>query len=62
MAVFLASVDVKLTRPVLAGHRLDYRVVWTHSIGTVHRFSVEALVGGRTAARGTLLLAEEKER
>jgi 3-hydroxyacyl-[acyl-carrier-protein] dehydratase len=53
----LVAVDVKLTLPVLAGQRLDYRVVWTHSLDALHRFSVEATVEGRSAARGTLLLA-----
>jgi 3-hydroxyacyl-[acyl-carrier-protein] dehydratase len=54
----LVAVDVKLTAPVLAGQRLDYRVLWTHSVDAMHRFSVEALVAGRAVARGTLLFAE----
>jgi 3-hydroxyacyl-[acyl-carrier-protein] dehydratase len=54
----LAAVDVKLLAPVLAGQRLDYWVLWTHSVDAVHRFVVHADVAGRPVARGTLLVAE----
>jgi 3-hydroxyacyl-[acyl-carrier-protein] dehydratase len=54
----LAQVDVKLTRPVLPGQRLEYLVVRTHVVGPVHRFDVEATVGAFTVARGTLTCAQ----
>ena len=53
----LAAADVKLTAPVLPGQRLDYLVVWSFSAETVHRFDVEASVGNRVVAKGTLTLA-----
>lgn len=53
----LAAADVKLTQPVLVGQRLDYLVVWTHTVDTVFRFDVEATVENRTVARGRLTLA-----
>ena len=53
----LANADVKLTVPVLAGQRLEYLVVWTHSIDTVLRFDVEAAVQRRVVAKGTLTVA-----
>jgi 3-hydroxyacyl-[acyl-carrier-protein] dehydratase len=53
----LAQVDVKLTRPVLPGQRLEYVAVRTHVVGPVHRFEVEASVGNRSVARGTLSCA-----
>ena len=57
----LAGVEVKLTAPVLPGQRLDYQVVWTHSVSPIERFSVQADVDGRVVARGTLMLAEGRE-
>jgi 3-hydroxyacyl-[acyl-carrier-protein] dehydratase len=53
----LAAADVKLTMPVQVGQRLDYLVVLTHTFEPVFRFDVEASVGGRTVAKGTLTLA-----
>lgn len=53
----LASIDVKLTAPVLPGQRLDYWVVRTHVVEPAHRFEVEATVKGRLVARGTLTTA-----
>ena len=53
----LANADVKLMLPVLPGQRLDYLVVWTHTVDTMFRFDVEATVHSRVAARGTLTLA-----
>lgn len=53
----LAAVDVKLSRPVFAGQRVDYLVVRTHAVGPIHRFDVEATVDGQVAARGTLSTA-----
>jgi 3-hydroxymyristoyl/3-hydroxydecanoyl-(acyl carrier protein) dehydratase len=53
----LAAVDVKLTRPVLPGQRIDYRVALTHQVDRLHRFDVEATVGGQLVARGTLTTA-----
>jgi 3-hydroxyacyl-[acyl-carrier-protein] dehydratase len=53
----LAAVDVKLTRPVLAGQRLEYWVAHTHAVEGLHRFEVEASVDGHTVASGTLTVA-----
>jgi 3-hydroxyacyl-[acyl-carrier-protein] dehydratase len=53
----LAAVDVKLTRPVFAGQRIDYQVERTHAVGAMHRFEVEASVDGHTVAKGTLTTA-----
>lgn len=54
----LAAADVKLTAPVLPGQRLEYLVVWSFSADDVHRFDVEATVGNRVVAKGTLTLAQ----
>lgn len=54
----LAAADVKLTAPVLPGQRLDYLVVLGFTADEVHRFDVEAAVGGRVVAKGTLTLAQ----
>ena len=53
----LAAVEVKLTRPVQVGDRLDYEVEVTHAIGELVRLRVEASVAGRSVARGTLTVA-----
>ena len=53
----LVAADVKLVHPVWAGQRLDYRVQRTHVVAPMNRFGVEATVGGRSVARGTLTLA-----
>jgi 3-hydroxymyristoyl/3-hydroxydecanoyl-(acyl carrier protein) dehydratase len=53
----LVAADVKLTRPVLAGDRLDYLVLRAHQVGEMHRFEVEASAGGRLVARGRLTCA-----
>ena len=50
----LASVQVKLTRPVAAGDRIDYRVEATHRTGGLVRFQVEATVASREVAVGNL--------
>ena len=49
-----AAVDVKLTRPVFAGQRLDYRATLVHTLGDMLRFDVEASVDGATVAAGTM--------
>jgi 3-hydroxyacyl-[acyl-carrier-protein] dehydratase len=49
-----AAVDVRLLQPVLPGDRLEYRVELTHCVGQALRTKVEASVGGRPVARGTL--------
>jgi 3-hydroxyacyl-[acyl-carrier-protein] dehydratase len=54
---FSAHVDVKFLEPVFAGCRLDYRVARTHTVGALDRFEVEALVAGRTVARGAMSAA-----
>lgn len=56
----LANADVKLTHPVVAGQKLEYLVVWTHTIDHVLRFDVEATVQRRVAAKGTLTVAVER--
>jgi 3-hydroxyacyl-[acyl-carrier-protein] dehydratase len=53
----LVAADVKLVHPVWAGQRLEYRVQRTHTVGPMNRFGVEATVGGRIVAKGTLTLA-----
>jgi len=53
----LAAVDVKLTRPVLPGQRLEYWVARTHVVDALHRFEVEATVDGKRVAAGTLTTA-----
>jgi len=53
----LAAVNVKLLRPARAGDRLDYLVAHTHQVDALHRFEVEAAVGGQAVASGTLTLA-----
>jgi len=49
------SVDVKFTRPVLAGCRLDYRVELTGEHAGGIRFDAEACVEGSVVAKGTLM-------
>ena len=49
-----AAVDVKLTRPVFAGQRLDYRATLTKTMGEMLRFEVEASVDGVTVAAGAM--------
>jgi 3-hydroxymyristoyl/3-hydroxydecanoyl-(acyl carrier protein) dehydratase len=56
-AGLLASVEVKLLRPVFAGQRLEYLVVRTHEVGPMQRFSVEATVDGHRVASGELTVA-----
>jgi 3-hydroxyacyl-[acyl-carrier-protein] dehydratase len=53
----LVGVDVKLTEPVWPGDTLAYSVRRTHVVDSLHRFDVEATVGARRVARGTLTLA-----
>jgi 3-hydroxyacyl-[acyl-carrier-protein] dehydratase len=57
----LASVDVKLTRPVMPPAELLYEVVLTHVVDGIGRFDVEASVGGQSVARGTLLVARASD-
>jgi len=53
-AAMVAAVKVKLLRPVVPPATLVYRVAHTHAVGDVHRFAVEASVGGAAVAEGTL--------
>jgi 3-hydroxyacyl-[acyl-carrier-protein] dehydratase len=53
----LVAANVKLTRPVFAGQKIDYLVARTHTIGEMHRFEVEATVENEMAAHGTLTTA-----
>jgi 3-hydroxyacyl-[acyl-carrier-protein] dehydratase len=50
----VAAVKVKLLRPVVPPATLVYRVAHTHVVGDLHRFAVEAAVGGAAVAQGTL--------
>ena len=52
----LAAANVKFTAAALPGDRLDYLVLWTFRLDTMHRFDVEATVEGRLIAKGTLTL------
>ncbi len=53
----LSAVDLKLTAPVFAGDVLDLRATLGAGYGGSHRVEVEAGVGRRTVARGTLTVA-----
>jgi 3-hydroxyacyl-[acyl-carrier-protein] dehydratase len=53
----LVAADVKLTHPVFAGQRLEYRVERRHVVGPMFRFGVEASVAGRGVAKGNLTVA-----
>jgi len=52
-----AAVEVKFLSPVHMGDRLDYRADLVRALDDFHRFEVEARVGRRAAARGTLTAA-----
>ncbi len=52
-----AAVDIKLTHPVFAGQRLDYRATHLRDVAGMVQCEVEATVAGRTVARGTLTAA-----
>ncbi len=56
MTAALAAANVKFTSPASPGDRLDYLVLWTFRLDALHRFDVEATVGGRPIAKGTLTL------
>lgn len=49
-----AAVEVKLTAPVFAGQRLDYRVARARFLDELVRFDVEASVAGKTVAKGVM--------
>ncbi|MEZ4336842.1 MAG: hypothetical protein R3B82_09465 [Sandaracinaceae bacterium] len=49
-----AAVDVKLLEPVPPGVTLDYEVWRTHVMGDAARFTVEAWIGRRPVARGSI--------
>ena len=49
-----AVVDVKLVAPVFAGQRLDYRATLARNLGDMMRFDVEASIGDKTVAAGTM--------
>ncbi len=53
----LAAIDVRLTRPVRPGCRLDYRCVLGRELGDLVRFDVEASVAGEPVAHGSLTTA-----
>jgi 3-hydroxyacyl-[acyl-carrier-protein] dehydratase len=53
----LASVEIKLIKPVHAGDRIDYEVEVTHRVGELVRLRVAARVAGREVARGSLTVA-----
>jgi 3-hydroxyacyl-[acyl-carrier-protein] dehydratase len=54
---YAGAIDVKLMEPVFAGCVLEYRVTQTHVIANARRFDVEARVGDRPVARGTVTSA-----
>ncbi len=56
MSAALAAANVKFTAPVLPGERIDYLVLWTFRLDSMHRFDVEANVAGRLVAKGVLTL------
>ena len=56
LSAVLAAANVKFTAAVLPGERLEYLVVWTFRLDTMHRFDVEASVQGRLVSKGTLTL------
>src|SRR5687768_8223126 len=56
MSAALVAANVKFTAPVVPGERLDYLVMWTFRLETMHRFEVEATVAGKPVARGTLTM------
>lgn len=54
---YAGAIDVKLIEPVFAGVVIEYRVTQTHVIANARRFDVEARVGDRPVARGTVTSA-----
>lgn len=50
-----AAVDVKLLRPVFAGQRLEYEVALTHTVDSLARAEVVAVVGGQVVAKGVMM-------
>ena len=48
------ALTIKLEEPVFAGSTISYRVSQTHRLSGTVRFDVEAEVGGRRVASGTL--------
>lgn len=53
----LVAVELRLTRPVLPGSRLEYRATLRRALDALVRFEVEASVQGETVARGALTTA-----
>ena len=51
---YAGAIDVKLLEPVFAGATIEYRVVRTRELANAKRYDVEARVGDRPVARGTL--------
>lgn len=49
-----AAIDVKLTKPVFAGDRIDYSVVLTHTVESLARCEVIAEVDGHVVAKGSM--------
>jgi 3-hydroxyacyl-[acyl-carrier-protein] dehydratase len=56
----LASNHMKYTHPAVPNDVLVLRATAEQSFGMIHRFSVEAAVGRRQIAHGTLILARIK--
>ena len=48
------AIDIKLTAPVFAGQQLEYRVTLSRVLDALQRYEVEALVKGKTVAKGVL--------
>jgi 3-hydroxyacyl-[acyl-carrier-protein] dehydratase len=53
----LVAVELRLTRPVLPGSRLEYKATLQRTLDALVRFEVEASVRGETVARGALTTA-----
>lgn len=54
---YLAAANVKFTSPAYPGETMEMRASSENRFGSLYSYSVEALVGRKTIARGTLTLA-----
>ncbi|MBL9137309.1 MAG: 3-hydroxyacyl-ACP dehydratase FabZ [Verrucomicrobiales bacterium] len=59
-AMFLATTQLKFTRPAVPGDTLILKARGDRQFAGLHRFEVEATVGRDLIATGTLTLAEAK--
>ena len=56
----LVAIDLRWTRPVFPGGRLDYHATLQRRMDSLVRFDVEACVLGETVARGALTTARQE--